>query len=223
MSLLFSSIVDYFGRLNGIGVFVKAIVRIFTDKTHKFVRAIVALFSKMMDDLMGLKVSADNCFNNKTMLVNINSFCVRMIRKVGKNISSVNCFSSFPLQMIFSRNSFFEFRVGGKVDSFFTLRPRSHTFLKTSRVGISFFASKPTDMADASSIPEHVFAHFFSSRNGCFSSNVYFMSFFERHKYLQIKKAVFSGLSKTVKFSRLLTARIQDIKNPLSIDGGIIV
>jgi len=69
-----------------------------------------------------------------------------------------------------------------------------------------------------SSVPRVKVRHSLLKSSGIYSIFGYSL----RHTYLQIKKAVFSGLSKTVKFSRLLTARIQGIKNPFSIDTCII-
>ena len=61
----------------------------------------------------------------------------------------------------------------------------------------------------------------FSPYFGAKSSSAYFASVF--HNTLQNKKAVFSGLEKTVRFSRLLTAfRNPDIKNPFSLSNTII-
>lgn len=198
--------------LNVIGVFVKSYVGPLARKAHQIFNAVVVFFLvHVMDNFTRLKISAKGFFNSKSMLKHVASIGKRMFRGVNSHIAQVmHRFSSIPMAAFFSRHSFFEFSQRRKMYSFFTLAPRCAPFFKTPRIRVTFFTEKPSDVILPVFISNHSLADFF-------------LNFIRQtpkfpHISSRIKKAVFSGLSKTVRFSRLLTASIQGIKNPFSID-----
>ena len=200
------------------------------SKQHKIFNSIIGLDTVNMVDKLGRqKMTTQLFFHYKTMLINkLSFFKVGTILKA--NISSrINCFATFPSAISFSgilrkflsfipRNPFLSINMRAilraeNTAAFFDLRWNCIKFLITNPTK-SFYLFSPTYST------AYIGAKLPSSLNMAFGSIKFFPANLTRyiktfkHIFSIIKRAVFGGSSRTVKFLHLLTARISDIINP---------
>ena len=182
----------------------KSIIR----KQHKVFRSVIILNSvNMMHNFFRSKIASYTCFHNKTVSTNIFTSCVRMVRTINKHISFFIFFlAAFPITIscaIILRKFFT--CIMGFVSFFETARVRLHysfgIFIPRCMTCIVFSKTMTRTILSIC----------------VFWIDKFFATIQTFHTYLQLKRAAFGGLSKTVKFSHLLTAQVLGIINPPSI------
>ena len=213
-----ATIKNNFVGFNDVGVFVKTSMCRYIYKCHKILRTIIISNSiKMMAYFGRLKITSDLLFNYEAMLHKVTYIGKWMRRHINLNIS-IRAFRSTaaPSRTLFSFLAFLPFR--SRMNTFFiTSRIRFHnTFCVFIPRSFSKHTSRMFTAIDIKGFSS--FRKFFTIfRRQLFTLIPYrFCSYIYSpwHNCLQIKKAAFGGLSETVKFLHLLTAKISDIKNP---------
>jgi hypothetical protein len=167
------------------------------------------------------KIAAKMFFHNQSVLPNISkSISVRVLRAETKSIPITDSYPPFPSAMFFSAGpsvcrplAISKFIGVAFYRAVFSI-PAGHIceFFATGKAGIGFSSVSLTVALSSTKFLDSIF--FKLSPTGL--ANVF-------HFVLQIKKAAFSGLKKTVRFSHLLTAQIIfRTKNPFSLSNTII-
>lgn len=193
-----------------------------TCKSHKFLRSIIILFSKMMNNFFGSKVSTYLSFYYKSSFTYIViKSTTRMVRSINHFISAfINIASTFPIRTLFSNKIFIFIYTTTLNRAILSMtRKMSNKFLLTKLAYNNFLIT-------SSAFYRTICLCIFSARinigiflaNLTFSIKTFFLYYtsiiyYFRHKYLQLKRALFGGLSRTVKSLHLLRAQVVDIKN----------
>ena len=168
-------------------------------KKHKIFNSIVSIdFIDMMHYFFRLKVSSQVFFHNKTRTKNVTSHNgIRMFRFMNDNISLRSFRPSFIYWWFLP---FFKtVRIAYHIRTLFSFIPTWFSFSVFVRTFPRTILSTPFNLVRP--YIKTFFTYFTDNFNHLFSKI----------------KAVFSGLERTVKSLRLLTARFLGTKNPLSL------
>jgi len=178
----------------------KSVLGFILENKEIFSCIVLFVFVYVMHDLCWVKIPFKCLFSNKPTPKNILISIKRMVWRVCSYISFY-CFevSTFPVIIIFASVPGDSFSLITGMSPLETICKRSFackgTVIALARAKLSGAFQVPLDM-------KNLIAHF-----TCFLN----------HKVLQIKKALFGGLKKTVTFPHLLRAFDLDIKNPFSL------
>lgn len=201
----------------------KSIMRRNIFKNKQIPRSIVKfIFIDVMNYFCRFKKSVKLFFTNQSALFYISFFCSKgMLRNPSMIIAASNYFASSPRRM--QTTSHYSFVTFTQILTmfrrhFFTFIPSRLTSLGNA---ITFFRTIQCFFFSVIMNIERLFAYYTILINTNFSSDINFMSFCKRHNYLQIKKAPFGDLEKTIKFSHLLRA-LNKTKKSLSLSTFIL-